>query len=150
MGFEVKWFEGFEVKYMVWTVAVLSLVLAVWLLVYLPAGVGGDLQWEKKDADFWRFQRHDNRLWLEDAQQYCRQLELDGHYDWRLPTVKELEGLLQLSVGKRKNLAGIDRSIYWSATPCDAGQHRFLAFSFATGRAAPMTRHNYNSVVCVR
>lgn len=133
--------------FILFSVAILWVVSVVFRPVSAPLG---HLQWEQKKADFWQLQRHERRFWHEDAENYCRQLTLDKHYDWRLPTVEELQSLTQVTAGKRRNLARVERAIYWTSTPADHDNMRYWAFSFLTEKAAPMTKHNYNSVVCVR
>jgi hypothetical protein len=44
----------------------------------------------------------------------------------------------------------VERAIYWTATPADSADQRYWAFSFLTAKSAPMSKHNYNSVICVR
>lgn len=134
-------------------VCILLSVLLLWAIFFVVhpiASPSGNLQWEQKEADFWQLQRHERRFWHEDAVLYCRQLTLDKHYDWRLPSVEELESLTKVTAGKRRLVARVERAIYWTATPADKDKRRYWAFSFLTEKAAPMTSHNYNSVVCVR
>ncbi|MDY0189805.1 MAG: DUF1566 domain-containing protein [Desulfuromonas sp.] len=138
------------VKYVLGIVFFALLVWGVIRLLYPSIPSLSNLQWEQKEADFWQFQRNERRFWYEDAEQYCRQLTLDKHYDWRLPTVAELQALTKLTVGRRRSLARVERAIYWTAIPADNAGHRYFAFSFLTGKSAPMAKHNYNSVVCVR
>lgn len=108
------------------------------------------VQWEQREVEFWRIQTYNRRFWHKDAKKYCQQLELDNHYDWRLPTLSELEGLLDISSGRRKNAARVGRAIYWTSTPYDGDSRRYWALSFLSDQSAPMEVHNYNDVVCVR
>ncbi len=108
------------------------------------------LQWEPREVEFWQVQTFNRRFWHKDAKRYCQQLELDNHYDWRLPTLAELEGLLDVSGGRRNSVARLGRAIYWTATPFDADCRRYWALAFLSGQSAAMEVHNYNDVVCVR
>ena len=71
------------------------------------------LMWMKATAD-------DKMIWM-DALAWCEDLELAGYDDWRLPTIKELESIVQDDL--YTNL-GIDTayfpdtqsSNYWSST----------------------------------
>ena len=70
-----------------------------------------NLMWQKDTAP-------DKYAW-EKAVKYCRELELGGHNDWRLPTVHELHSIIDYS---RINPAtdpifGAKSSYYWSFTP---------------------------------
>ena len=38
-----------------------------------------------------------NKLNWEDAKSYCRELTLNGHSDWRLPNIKELQSIVDIS-----------------------------------------------------
>ncbi len=128
---------------------VVLLIASVFSLTVTPSADEG-LEWEVQEKGFWEFHSHDQRFWHKDADKYCRQLTKGGHYDWRLPTLEELKGLLQLSVRHRRSRAGVERAIYWTATPYGEEGRRFWAVSFLSEQAAPMEEHNYNSVVCVR
>lgn len=127
----------------------LILLGGVFLQAVVPFASDG-LQWEHRDENFWNFHTHDRRFWHKDAKKYCQQLTDGGHYDWRLPTLDEMKSLLQLTVRHRRGLAGVERAIYWTATPYDEEGHRFWAVSFLSEQYSPMEEHNYNSVVCVR
>jgi len=133
-------------------IAIVLILCFLWLAVRVMSPTEtpvSALQWEKKGADFWQFQRHQRRFWHEDAERYCRNLVLDNHYDWRLPTLEELQSLTRISAGRRGNMARVGRAIYWTSTPA-ADKKRYWAFSFLVEKSAPMAKHNYNSVVCVR
>lgn len=108
------------------------------------------IQWEQREVEFWQIQTHDRGFWHKDAQRYCQQLELNNYYDWRLPTLSELQSLLDVSGGRRKNSARVGRAIYWTSTPFDVDRGRYWALSFLSDQSAPMEVHNYNDVVCVR
>ncbi|EAT14864.1 DUF1566 domain-containing protein [Desulfuromonas acetoxidans] len=125
------------------------LLVGVFFLTVSPSADEG-LEWEAQEQGFWEFHTHDLRFWHKDADKYCRQLTKGGHYDWRLPTVEELKELLQLSARHRRSRAGVERAIYWTATPYGEEGRRFWAVSFLSEQAAAMEEHNYNSVVCVR
>ena len=88
-----------------------------------------------------------------DAKTYCKKLSLSGHKDWRLPSVTELQKLVDF---KRHN-PSIQRAFYytdmdnyWSSTIYAADSVRAWAVDFKSGT----TSHNRNSykyrVRCVR
>lgn len=114
------------------------------------AATGPSIQWEQSEVEFWQIQTVDRRFWHKDAQKYCQQLQLNKHYDWRLPTLSELESLFELSGDHQNNSARRGRAIYWTSTPFDEDCRRFWALSFFSDQSAAMEVHNYNDVVCVR
>ena len=70
------------------------------------------LMWQKQDDGV-------RRTW-DQALEYCKGLSLGGHSDWRLPTVKELQSIVDYA----KHNPAIDTmffpdtkaSVYWSST----------------------------------
>lgn len=138
--------------YITYGLATLTILLffgAIWF-VFAPPATSGNLQWEQRNGDFWELKTYDRQFWHSGAKKYCQQLKAENHYDWRLPTLTELQALLTITAGSRRNIAWIERAIYWTSTSYNGGKHRFWAISFLSDEAAPMEVHNYNSVVCVR
>lgn len=128
---------------------VMALCGAAYYMVQ-PPPMAGSLEWEYRNVEFWNVRSYDRRFWHKDAVKYCQQLELNGHFDWRLPKLDELQVLLDYSSRQRQNVAQVDRAIYWTATPYDEAGQRYWALSFLSDQASAMEEHNYNSVVCVR
>ena len=71
----------------------------------------------------WQQETPTNEMYWEDAIEYCENLELAGHKDWRLPTIEELISLIAFD---RHNPA-IDTLFFpstathhlqWSSTKC--------------------------------
>lgn len=69
----------------------------------------GKLQW----ADDRGAEERDT-VW-RDAKKYCANLELEGFYDWRLPTRKELQGLVAASLGEEVSFDHAAVSAYWTS-----------------------------------
>ena len=96
------------------------------------------LMWEQKTDDGGPRDK-DNKYTWKDALAYCENLILGGHTDWRMPTPKELERLVDL--GKKSPaidtayFTNTSNGLYWSGTTC-SGCHKHKAFSmdFDTGR----------------
>jgi hypothetical protein len=61
------------------------------------------LIWAKEDDG------HD--LTWQDAIEYCQRLRLDGHADWRLPTIDELQGMYNSAINNPGTLDG--KSFVW-------------------------------------
>ena len=64
--------------------------------------------------------------------QYCENLELGGYADWRLPTAREQERIVDLGKSNpavdTQFFPNTQSAIYWSGTSC-AGCHKFKALS---------------------
>ena len=96
------------------------------------------LMWEQKTDDGGP-QDKDNKYTWKDALAYCENLVLGGYSDWRMPTPKELERLVDLG----KSSPAIDTAyfpntnngLYWTGTTC-SGCHKRKAFAvdFTDGR----------------
>jgi hypothetical protein len=65
------------------------------------------LTWEQKTDDGGPRDK-DNRYTWKEAMDYCEDLDLGGHTDWRLPTIKELSALVDLS----RCIPSIDTSVF--------------------------------------
>lgn len=85
---------------------------------------------------------------LEEAERQCADLELDGHDDWRLPTIKELETLVderRLLPALSPRMAG-EANLYWSST-----RHEPTAVTDAGDGGAPLAfRVNFADGIMVR
>jgi len=89
------------------------------------------LMWEQKTDDGGP-QDKDNVYTWKDALAYCENLMLAGYFDWRMPTPKELERLVDLG----KSSPAIDTAyfpntsneLYWTGTTC-SGCHKHKAFA---------------------
>lgn len=89
------------------------------------------LMWEQKTDDGGPRDMDNTYTW-KDALAYCENLTLGGYTDWRMPTPKELERLVDLT---RSNPA-IDTAYfpntksgkYWTGTTC-SGCHKHKAFA---------------------
>jgi hypothetical protein len=78
------------------------------------------LMWQQDTArDEWG--DYDHMTW-EEALDYCEVLSLGGHTDWRLPNIKELDSLMDLSrYSPAINTVYFPNTLpdgYWSSTTC--------------------------------
>ncbi len=87
------------------------------------------LMWQKGD--------NGNEVTFEQAQQYCRNLRLGGHPDWRLPKPGELDTAvaveMMMPVHSRAAYAHFD--LYWSSAPTV-----LLPFNYHPSRGAEVSR----------
>jgi hypothetical protein len=89
------------------------------------------LMWEQKTDDGGPRDKDNTYTW-KDALAYCENLVLGEHTDWRMPTPKELERLVDLT----KSSPAIDTNYfpntnsgkYWTGTTC-SGCHKHKAFA---------------------
>lgn len=113
-------------------------------------GAGGTVK-DRATGLIW--QRSDDgttRIW-EEALSYCEDLELGGHSDWRLPSAKELQSIVDYTRSPTAtHSAAIDpvfsvsdiESYYWTSTthldgPRPGGHAAYIAFGRAMGYFGP-------------
>ena len=92
---------------------------------------------------------------------YTENLRLGGYSDWRLPTVKELEGLIKYAVGQGitehfhefYNMFGFTDwmpSYYWTSSPVENSINQALSVYFDYGDVSEYGKDNVCSVRSVR
>jgi len=84
------------------------------------------LLWTVKDSD-------SDMNWSQ-AKDYCERLTLEGHEDWRLPTVDELKGLHDRSQSKQYKIKGpieLGAATIWSGSTNNSGDA--WSFNFFNG-----------------
>lgn len=104
----------------------------------------------------WQRESPGEMSWL-DAVAYSRELELDSKTDWRLPTVSELETLLDRSVLHyelrpivREEVPFRDSLSYWSSTTFRDGTKNAWIVMFDGGYVLSYDKKNAYHVRCVR
>lgn len=87
------------------------------------------------------------------ALQYCQNLTLDGFSDWRLPKIKELATIADLTRSRPALKKGFDMRLserFWSATPDAANPKNGWVLSFAYGEIESYPKRREYHVRCVR
>jgi len=99
------------------------------------------LMWEQKTDDGGP-QDKDNVYTWKDALAYCENLTAAGYNDWRMPTPKELERLVDLGTSSpaidNTYFPNTANGLYWTGTTCSAPdschqQYKALAVNFSDG-----------------
>lgn len=93
------------------------------------------------------------RTWTS-AETYCNDLTLDGYSDWRLPSLTDLESIVDYSkqdpaVSNEFYNAGT-LYYYWSSTPNNQLTDQAWAMSLFYGREYTAPKSNSQYVMCVR
>jgi hypothetical protein len=103
------------------------------------------LQWQD-DSSTGGYTHSEN--W-DNAITYCSNLSLDGQTDWRLPTITELETIVDTnnSPAFKTGFTNSDPFLYWSATDSIYGGRTIL---FTNGIQNNYNKTNAYSVRCVR
>ena len=85
---------------------------------------------------------------------YCRNLILDGRYDWRLPNKNELLTLINYAKSnpaiKENAFINTASNYYWSSIPNAALPDYAWHISFDTGMIGYSRKRNMEHVRCVR
>ena len=104
----------------------------------------------------WQCDSPGEMSWLK-AQEYSRKLLLGGKADWRLPTVAELETLLDRSVLHyelrpiaREDVPFRDSLSYWSSTTFQDGTKNAWIVMFDGGYVLSYKKSNVYYIRCVR
>jgi hypothetical protein len=85
-----------------------------------------------------------------DAKSYCANLELEGFYDWRLPTRTELQGLLSAVHSKKVKLNHAAMNAYWTSEIYKKMPINAWAVYWGNGHTFDTDRCDEAHVRCVR
>ena len=122
-----------------------TLLLVVSL--YAQSYATNSLRWQ--DNEIVASQEYD----MQEAKAYCDQLTLDNYNDWRLPSLKELFTLLDIT---KRDAAIIDEikvcasDYYWSSTVFASDDYSYWSIDFSTGIIKSFSPGTSMFVRCVR
>ena len=124
---------------------------------------GADIFVNKKSGLMWQDNsvvKEEKRVWSEKgffsskgAIEYCKDLELEGYDDWRLPTIKELQSIVDITKYNPaikdgfKNVASLN---YWSSSEDVSRSSRAWGVYFGYGSTYNYGKTNEYYVRCVR
>ncbi len=95
-----------------------------------------------------------NEMMQEEAMSYCQNLKLDGFEDWRLPSLKEVYTIVDLTQERpalKKGFAIANDERFWTSTPFakNPGKEAWR-ISMSYGEAEPYNKNRSYQVRCVR
>ena len=134
---------------------ILLIMISISVLLFADFIKNGDivtdtttgLQWQD-DADAASV----TKTWIE-AINYCENLTLGGHNDWRLPNINELKSIIDRS---KSNLVIVDgftnvsSDVYWSSTTNADFSYLAWIVSFDNGNVSYNPKDDSYYVRCVR
>ena len=115
----------------------ISLIVMISLCACMPAAISQDSTgvWEDSATGLlWTVKDNGSDMNWNQARNYCENLTLDGHTDWRLPSIDELKTLFDRSVKKQYKAKGpieLEGGTIWSGTRNNSGDA--WNFSFFNG-----------------
>ncbi|MBL0707901.1 MAG: DUF1566 domain-containing protein [Sulfurimonas sp.] len=87
------------------------------------------------------------------AKSYCKKLTLDAKSDWRVPNIKELQSIVDISRYKpaiKKGFQNIASSFYWSSSAIVSGSSSAWIVYFYSGHTNGYDKSDKYYVRCVR
>jgi len=115
------------------------------------------LTWKDPKTELeWQCQSPGEMTWHE-AQEYAKSLSLEDHGDWRLPTLAELESLLDRTRARsdgrpymREEIPFRDELSYWSSTTFELDTKNAWIVMFDGAYLLSYYKSNLYHVRCVR
>jgi hypothetical protein len=89
----------------------------------------------------------------DDAFNYCDNLELSGYKEWKIPSISQLQSIIDLSTVNPSVVNIFDNVLpfkYWSSTPFSVNKEGMWVVNFVAGRTEYYRkRNNKFNVKCV-
>jgi len=115
-------------------------VISLLMIILLYAGVQTAMSqesakvWEDSSTGLmWTIEDSGSDLNWNQANAYCEELTLEGHTDWRLATLEELEGLYDRNLKKQYKAKGpinLQSANVWSGSKNTLGDSWMLNFGY--------------------
>jgi len=90
---------------------------------------------------------------FEDAINFCEDLVLDSHDDWRLPNVNELKTIVDISKYNPSidgNFTNTDSYYYWTSTTNIKNTSKIFSINFGNGIISSINKDGKYNIRCVR
>jgi hypothetical protein len=87
------------------------------------------------------------------AKVYCDTLILNGYTDWYLPSIKQLQSIIDITNTNgyiKKEFRYNKAQKYWSGTPYVGDQDLYWFVDFENGKSNFIDKNTLNTVRCVR
>ena len=113
-----------------------------------------DLVFDKTTSLLWADNEASQSLSItyREAQEYCSNLVIGSHHNFRLPTLFELMSLIDYRRYKPAILRGFentDNEVYWSTTPFVDDEDKNWAVNFKSGKTDIIAKSYDRHVRCV-
>ena len=115
----------------------------------------GDVVIDKDRKLMWQDDKAviNNKMTWPQARRYCKNLNLAGFSDWRLPTIEELSTIIDLdryNPAIAKEFKNVRSEWYWTNTSCASNRSYAWEFYFKYGYDGNYGKNSNRYVRCVR
>jgi hypothetical protein len=125
-------------------------IASCFVLQFLSLSAFGDSAVvDKKAALEWQDNKESSEAIWKMANAKCKQLHLNNHIDWRLPTPKELQHLAK-SQKLKMEFDFLEESVYWSDAIDKDDEFSAMAVYMGNGFSSSNDKCDKNFVICVR
>jgi len=101
----------------------------------------------------WQTTLSNKKMNLQEAKEYCLNLDLAFYNDWKIPTINELSTIINLKKYKpatdTKLFPNTKSFFYWSISPTDI-QNQYKTVDFNYGDILPKNSNIFSHIRCVR